>query len=278
MASLLSQPPPPQPDPQVAALRAASMPTVATIDLFGDTILRGFALQRPPEQVKSDDPLSHFKSPSSLANLLLSENRIPLRVQFSGHLMPSKFAAACVAARLAAGGSRAIVLADGGEHNCDPDAYQAEWEAIVSVATNVPVVMMSMFDYPPAPRNCRYSQHFGARTMNDATYAAFQTLARKNSRAIWIDMKSKMDEFRVTLQKEAGAAAIHYDGIHPTALGQLYLIGTILRALEIKVPTAWSLMNHALASWDLFPHEPGRPGLPRWSEARLALTIERCLP
>lgn len=209
------------------------------VHLYGDSIFKGWALRTfdPP----TDHPLFGFRSIASLANMVLAENGIADTFSYDGLGVnfgwDTNEAAAGIRARLESGDIRpgdVIVFQDAGPHCQDPDAYQAQWETMRAAAVekhDVLAIMMTMFDYPPAPADNQYDRPFGTRTMNEATVAAAKAEMAVVGRTIVSDMNGIMDyeitsgPYRVD---KYGVPMIHPDGIHPNVWGQARMTGVLL--------------------------------------------------
>lgn len=224
-----------------------------TIHLLGDSVSRGYALRafEPPPT----HPLYVFRSIWSSGNALMEENGIAIRFAYGDNALGDSTAPVRLAGRVVSGiiGLKDIVVIEdaGDVTSMDPDAYQAEWEAIIAALVPAKVCIMTMFDYPPAAIDCQFDMPFRGssgvtRTFNDAIRAA--AIARC---ATVIDMNAAMDAFQASMAGQTTTRDIDNFGIHPGVFSQTLMLGEILRALGITpfVRSTQSLTTPAHTNW-----------------------------
>ncbi len=154
-----------------------------TVWLFGDSIFRGAAIGRFPEDYAPEEaaaePLWPMRSPAAVMNLLLSEDV----VAFGGVTgLPDGVDKAVreLSERLRAGAigpADTLVFLDVGHHAEDPDVHEAQWRALLRQAAvaehPVRLIMCGGFDNGPRGRAaCMHDRPIGGRSANDAVRAA----------------------------------------------------------------------------------------------------------
>lgn len=210
-----------------------------TIHLYGDSISRGYGLGEFADTVTPSHPLFLLRSIASMANAILYDSGHKDTVVYRGSLYGHPTVESEIREAIRTGAIRSgdtIVLEDAGDTNMDPDDYQAKFEgyrAAVADKHDITVVLMSMFDYPPAPVDHQFDALFGTRTMNDAIRAATDAPLALIGQTIYTDMNAVMDYESMEGPYRTGNYAIpfmHPDGIHPNVWGQLLMTGEILKA------------------------------------------------
>jgi hypothetical protein len=206
------------------------------IHLFGDSLFRGYALGVLGDELGSAHPLYAFRSPAAMMNLVLADNGRPEVVNNAGPAINDDYdAPSMVRRRIADGVIRpgdVVVFEDAGPHGSDPVAYQGKMAALrqaVCERHDITCVMMTMFDYPPAPLDAQYDAPFNGRTMNDAVRAAATAETSYVGRTLLLDLNAAMDEWRSEAARVDNLAVIHPDGIHPNVWGQAFMAGEILK-------------------------------------------------
>lgn len=210
-----------------------------TIHLFGDSIFRGYALGVFADEVLPSHPLYGFRSIASMANLVLSENGNSDEFVYRGNLYGYPTAIQNILDLISTGTvvpGDVCVLEDAGNHNMLPSEYRTVFEAFRTACSqnhDVTVILMSMFDYPPAPVDCRFDEPFGGVTMNDAIRAAQSANLAVVGPSIYLDMNGRMDFESIYGPFRYGEYAVKWifdDGIHPNVWGQMLMTGEILKA------------------------------------------------
>jgi hypothetical protein len=200
-----------------------------TVHLLGDSISRGWAVgcfePSPAHQ------LYKLRSPWSVANLVAAENGIPVHFGFLfANLTHCDRLAQRITDKLIQAGD-VVILEDAGPHDQDPDAYQSLVENVLSILSEAGAapMVMTMFDYSPAPLKAQYSTAFTGsrsgivRTINQAIQAAAAAYS-----ATVIDMKAVMDEWQAYCQSQRSLQVMHSDGIHPNHWGTMRIAGKLL--------------------------------------------------
>jgi hypothetical protein len=206
------------------------------IHLFGDSLFRGYALGAFGDEIGSAHPLYAFRSPAAMINLVLADNGRREIANHAGTAIDDAYdTPSIVRQRIAEGIIRpgdVVVFEDAGPHGSDPDAYQTKMAALRRAACerdDITCVMMTMFDYPPAPVASQYDTPFDGRTINDAVRAAAMEETSYVGRTLLLDMNAEMDAWRSEAAKSDDLAVIHDDGIHPNVWGQMFMAGEILK-------------------------------------------------
>ncbi len=236
-----------------------------TIHIPGDCIIRGWGLGIAADAVPVSNPLYPFRSVWSIANELLEENGAPARAAWFSLPSPTWPGGAGVVSYrvgLDAQPGDFVLFQDAGNHNSDPDAYQAAVEACLDAAAKpgVSVGIMTTFDYSPAPADCQFDLEFNGRTINDAIRAA----ASARSAPV-LDMNAKMDGWRASALSGDGVAVMHPDGIHPNVWGQIRMVGAILAFVGLDGLLSYEGVKAiASANWEALRYGGGDS----WSQSR----------
>lgn len=245
------------------------------IHLFGDSIFRGWALRRPPDEFSAEEarrePLWALRSPASMLNLFLGESGYRMRLDEHGEVAAAEVAAAyagaagqpreATAKAVAVGIAQAIehgtirpgdivAFEDAGGHLRDPDGYQKNWETVRAAASaiDVTIVFMDMFDYIPVEEwggrpadDYRFDARFPSaispplRSHNEATRAAASAAIGGAARTLMLPLDARMDGFRQRMESRFGVAVMHSDGVHPNIWGQCLIAGAIARVAGIEL-------------------------------------------
>jgi hypothetical protein len=250
-------------DPNCDAIRARRDDFGRILWLFGDSMLRGFALKRFPDQVVRSkitrEPLWPLRSPASMINFATHEtmDEDAFGVVRGGEYVacyagscgqPGEIAGAVWnltrmrASRMFRKGD-AVVFLDAGYHTSDPDLYQEQWTSVIGAAReeSVSLILCTACDNLETDerevldgmrkRTLMYDVPWpgaaGQRSINEATRAA----AHQNS-VILLDIAETSRELHKTLQFRYASSAYLDDNIHLNIWGQLCL------AVQIH-STAW---------------------------------------
>lgn len=247
-------------DGRIPSVYAGYLKNQTNVHLFGDSISRGYGLGifADDPALSTSNPLYAFRSIANMANMVMADNGLPDVFTYRGNLYGSSSFFSTIASLIANNTIKAgdvCVFEDAGDSNMLPDDYQAQFESFrlaASSTNDISIVMMSMFDYSPAPTNCQFDTVFGTRTMNQATLAASQTSLSVVGPTSYIDMNAKMDYETTLGPYRMGAYAIpmmHPDGIHPNVWGQALMTGEILKACGYIAPLIRSCASlEAIAS------------------------------
>jgi len=229
-----------------------------------------FMRERETPGVKTADPLWPMHSPASALNALFAASGLlttpdngttvpsaKVVAAYAGSLgLPfpkdvtqrAAFLAKSIDSGLIRDGD-VLILEDAAFHGQDPDAYEGYWmtigETILSRAA-VTVVMCDMFDAIPDgmvmgfPADAfRFEALYPSaglgrpRSHNQALRDAAARLAvwpESKGRLVFIDLRRRMDAFRLALESELGAKAIMPEGIHPSPWGMAFMTREFLRA------------------------------------------------
>lgn len=194
--------------------------------LFGDSIMRGYALGFFPDkatEVQKKDPLWSERSPASM---LLQKGITATYSSFTGQPDVASEAASRISNLIDQNIIRSgdvVVMEDAGRHSSDPLSYFDNWLTVGREfqRANVTLVMMTIPDKIQAAELggqsadlYRYSVDFNGLSHNDSTRIAAHVLGAR-----LIDLKALIDT--------AGPSALHEDGIHPNVKGQKILIDAI---------------------------------------------------
>lgn len=265
-----------------------------TIQFYGDSRKRGWALGAFPEEISSSHPLYLFRSPKSMIESACADSGIAVQVVERTYLNDAN--AVLDAAALSLNPGDAVVVEDAGEHDyapiySDPDNYQAMWQGVLgafvapssampttpaqltafilnTVAGGVQICAETTPDYTSLV-NCQYDVVFSGktRTMNDAIRAA---AASKGAKVI--DTNALIDQWKSDLYGEQLVPVMHPDGIHENVWGQAMRCGGILKALGITVTNTSTLSNLAENNIGTL-----RYGSPYLQSGKAALNMYHCL-
>lgn len=235
-----------------------------TVWLFGDSIFRGAAIGRFPEDYSPEEaaaePLWPMRSPATVMNLLLGEEA----ARFGGITgLPDGVDKAVreLSERLRSGviaGSDTLVFLDVGRHAENPDVHQAQWRALRdAAATDYPIqlVMCGGFDNGARGRAaCMHDRTIGERSANDAVRTAAVAPANHRGETRFLPLAASLQAFHHGLKRRFGVTAYRRDGVHLNVWGQLKLCALILDAalpgrtldrarLEDVVAGRWAAMG-----------------------------------
>jgi lysophospholipase L1-like esterase len=237
-----------------------------TIHLYGDSITHGYAAGAFSSEIKPSNPFWPMRSIWAVANQILEENAAPYRVDYisgkSLHPSPSSANPFTDLPRGILTPGDWVVLEDAGNHGGNPAAYMAAWLNVIDDirrVDDVSILMMTMFDYPPAQRLAQFDTPFNGVTMNTATERAAKAAGAKI-----LDLNALMDLFQSTARARFGVSVMHRDGVHPNAWGQAFMTGQILKAvgagpyirsvntLWAGIEPNWQRYGYGAADWTAF--------------------------
>lgn len=215
------------------------------IHLYGDSISRGFGLARFADTVDSSDPMYSLRSVASMIDLVFADNDIYDAATYAGNLFTvgtwdantDQLADAWDNGTIRVGD--VLVFEDAGDAPFDPDVYEDQfWSGRQAVTAEHPVtlLMLDMFDYPPAPPDSQYGlQLTGSlsgllRSRGAAVRSAAQTPMPYVGQTLLVPLRTTMDSARASAQVVDGVPLIQPDGIHPNVWGQMLIAGEILKA------------------------------------------------
>jgi hypothetical protein len=140
-----------------------------SINLVGDSITKGFGSGTFSDVMVGTDPFWDIRSLWSTIGLVLEENGAPftcayLNVGTARQDSTPAVLQACAENGIISPGDW-VVFEDAGDHGGDPAAYKAGWIELAQAVRTVPdvnILMMTMFDYPPAPAGSQYDLAFGS--------------------------------------------------------------------------------------------------------------------
>jgi hypothetical protein len=235
--------------------------------LFGDSIFRGFAGGRFPDEVPVEEaalePLWALRSPSASMNLLCAGMGLaeldPLGTATCGKLVACYVGPAGQPDRVTKGLAHierlhdsgcvregdAIAMLDAGAHTEDPDLYEEQWFRITTAASRpgVSVILCNSFDNlaagPPLMGDGSRRELFmfelpfkGSasglmRSHNEATRRA---AARAGVR--FLNAAALIDDWRALLWERYHLDVYRPDGIHLNPWGQMRLAAALFRAVR----------------------------------------------
>jgi len=207
--------------------------------------------------------------------MLVQENGAPFEMSYLPLSVRDPSAPARAAAAINFGTLRPgdwVVLEDAGDHPQNATIYRQDWEKLITALQLCPdlnILMMTMFDYPPAAPIYQYDTNFTGGTMNNATRQA-----AANKGVPLLDMNALMDNWRNAAASIDGVAVMHPDGIHPNVWGGCLMLGKVMSALNIKqyvfsVEMPWSkLAPH----WQLTKY-----GSTTFTQNRAKQYLQHCL-
>lgn len=233
----------------LAVARPAQAAPRRTIHLYGDSIMRGYALGRfePPRT----DPLYGVHSPEAIIRSLLAVNRVrDVAVAYRGVLIggvpgspvgrsvvfPQEIRRARAAGMIQPGD--AIVMEDAGPHGDDPAWYEGALHQLREAATDtldVDLYLLTTPAYSPAPADSRWDIPLaGGRTMNQVVRDVATAARPYAGRTYLVDWAAEMDRRRDAMLALDGLDPYLVDGIHPNVWGQMVLVRLILDAADLR--------------------------------------------
>lgn len=226
--------------------------------LAGDSIFRGNAIGVYADLATPATPLYRFRSISSMANWAMEASRIEDRfvymfpIRQHGNINPSDIRA--YIARGVIRPSDTVTLEDAGDHNMDPNSYEAFWAAArAAVSDRQPVtsVMMDMFEFPAGANlasnvNCQYETPFHGRTMNAATRAAATAPRNYPGRTLLIPMRNIANQYRAGMLAAYGLDPFSPDGVHMRVWAQMKMAGVLCNAVGARVTNVDPLIEYAI--------------------------------
>ena len=217
-----------------------------TVWLFGDSIFRGAAIGRFPEDYAPEEaaaePLWPMRSPAAVMNLLLGEET----VAFGGVTgLPDGVDKAVreLSERLYWGPvapADTLVFLDVGQHAEDPDVHEAQWRALRQAAVAdhpVRLIMCGGFDNGARGRAvCMHDRPINGRSANDALLAAATAPTDDRGVTCFLPLAAPLLAYHHRLKGRFGATAYRRDGVHLNVWGQLKLCALILDAALPAAP------------------------------------------
>ena len=239
------------------------------IHLYGDSISRGFALGVFADEIAPSHPLYPFRSPAAMMNGVMEESGLKHVAAYMGDAVTPHFdIPARIRQRIKQGAIRPgdfVVIEDAGNHGSDPDAYYVKMAALRQAVTEehgITCVMMTMFDYPPAPAGYQYDLAFNGKTHNAATRQAATETKPYVGQTILVEMDAIMDARRSYQMGHTGTDVVLGDGIHPNVWGQALIAGEVLKAAGLRqiIGSVENAIALAAPHWDFL-----RYGSPYWT-------------
>ncbi len=245
-----------------------------TIWLFGDSIFRGAALGRFPDEYSSEeiaaDPLWPVSSPAAVMNLALGEDLVKLG-GVTGLPDGVEKAVRRLAAFLNSGSVQrgdTVVFLDVGHHARDPDRHQAQWLALRSAAVAeypIELIMCGGFDDgAQGDHACQHDIAFEGRSHNDAVRAAATAAMITVGHTRFLELSPPLQAFNRWTLERFGLSAYRRDGIHLNLWGQMRLCGLILdvaapgrrrdaKAMQSVVDGIWQAAGapSGAAAWEM---------------------------
>jgi hypothetical protein len=225
----------------------------------GDSWWRGYGLGVFGDQVPANHPVFRLRSPSSMAELILTDNGRPhdRLCQVGGAAVNLDGTADLLRRRLRDGIIRAgdvVFLEDAGDHSGNPDEYEArllELRAAITERHHVTCVMMTTPDYVTDPALQWDYPLVGGRTMNDAIRAAARADLDQVGQTLLLDHNATMDWWRIYAYGQHGLPMMLPDGIHTSLWGQLLWVGDMLRV------AGWRGLTNLSTITSIFSANPG---------------------
>ena len=231
----------PQSDPSYYAIATARGAYGRVVHLYGDSLMRGWALRRFPDEFSAQQRRAEanwrYRSPAAMLNSTAWQ--AGAIAAFAGNTgQPSEAYADVLRRRVRAGVIRSgdvVVLEDSGRHEGNPAGYAAHWIAIrrALADADVTIIMITVPDritretIGGAPADFfRYDAPFNGVTHNSATASAAQTPIEGSSRTILIELNETLEV----------PGRLHRDGIHPNIYGQCIMTAAIATATELPAP------------------------------------------
>jgi hypothetical protein len=250
------------------------------IHLFGDSISRGYALGAYADEIPDTNPLYHFRSIASMANLVLRDNGHDALVSFAGEAVGEKTNPRTIEKYINDGMVRPgdiVVIADAGDYRDGARAYRrelAELRRLVTEREDITCILMTMFDYPPAGPEFQFDRPEDGMTRNDAIRAAATERQPYTGRTLLLDLNEEMDEWRASALRQEGVDVVLPDGIHPNVWGQMLITGEILKAAGFRryLTHADSAVSIAQGNWKELAY-----GSKRFSRKRAEQFVTHCL-
>jgi hypothetical protein len=217
--------------------------------LFGDSISRGYALGTFADLLPPADPLYHFRSIASMANLTLADNGRNERFAYaggviSGNELDRAKTIAYNQSLLLEGIVRSgdlVVIEDAGDYPGTAIEYQAELDSVIEpfVTAGIETLLMTMFDYSSNPADQFDRIDESGLSRNDAIRAV--ALARGTR---LVDMDSIMNQWR-DAALYVDDVSVMRDPIHPNVWGQGKMAGVLLKEADLRQ----HLANANNATW-----------------------------
>lgn len=230
-----------------------------TIHLYGDSISRGYGLGGFSDLIPTDHPLYLLRSPASMIESVFSDNGITDSVRYAGDLFiggieqTDRLEQDWDSGLIRVGDI--LVFEDAGPAAM-PDDYEQQWRALRAVATEyhpVTLLMLEMFDFPPAPEDSQYATALGLseRTRNQASAAAAAAQMPYVGQTLRVHLRDTMVQARSSARVYDQVDLILPDGIHPNVWGQMLLVGEVLKAAGYSplIHSVASLQALAEANW-----------------------------
>lgn len=231
----------PQTDPSYDTISTARGAYGRVVHLYGDSLMRGWALRRFPDEFSSEqrrvEPNWRHRSPAAMLNSTAWQ--AGAIAAFAGNTGQPREAYASVLRRRARSGviraGDIVVLEDSGRHEGNPAAYAAHWIAMrrALADADVTIIMITVPDtitretIGGAPAHFfRYDAPFNGITHNSATASAARTQIEGSSRTILIELNETLEV----------PGRLHSDGIHPNIYGQCIMTAAIARASGLPEP------------------------------------------
>ncbi len=231
-----------------------------TLWLFGDSIFRGAALGRFPDEHSPAqivaEPLWPLRSPAAVMNLMLGEEvvrhggvtRLPGGVDKAAAALRRRFGPGGI------GPSDTVVFLDVGPHAGDPDRHEAQWRTLRRAASGehpVRLLMCGGFDHGArGKRMCQHDLVFGARSHNDAVRAAAEAEVDEAGATSFLDLSGPLNAHHHSMAERFSVGAYRPDGVHLNVWGQVRLCALVLAAAFPDRPlSATALLAFASGHW-----------------------------
>lgn len=216
------------------------------VHLYGDSIMRGYALRRFPDNYSVDESdrelLWEQRSPANVLNLLAQKDSGFTAAYAGGVGLPEK-ASPIVGYRVKTNIIRpgdVVVFQDGGGHKLDPEGYAEIYMKIrKSICGSGATAIFLNTHHVIAPGSLqienedilRWDVQFGEMTMNDAVKKVATEEVDQCEAAIFIDVANELREL-----EQRGHSVLHSDGYHLNVTGQWAVAHLIERAIRTMPP------------------------------------------
>lgn len=232
----------------------------------GDSRPRGYALGVFSDQLAPSYPQYTLSSPTLMLRSMLSDNGFDASTTwyFGSFVNGNVFAPSAIAQAASAGIIRPgdiMVFMDAGDHDRNPDAYQAGWLACRAAAPAAHALFLTTPEYPDET-NGSWGPFYeydvvqpSGRTMNQAIRDAAAAAPAPGVANGWtnvLEFNSIQDGWKSAAWSIDGVRVMRSDGIHENVWGQAMLVGEVVKAAgwRSRFRTVPSMIAHARANWD----------------------------
>lgn len=219
--------------------------------LFGDSIFRGAALDRFPDEYTpeqaGDEPLWPLRAPAEVINLALGEQVAVLAGNTglpTGVDKCERRLAKALRRQVAA--HDIVVFLDVGPHAEDPAEHAAQWLRLRrTVVAEHPVRLIMCGGFDDGARGQPALQH--PPVFNAAVRAAAEAPIPSAGRTSFLELQAPLSAFDRMLTARFGVSAYRADGVHLNVWGQARLCALLLDACGLGGRLAPAPVRAALA-------------------------------